>query len=54
MAELTKTKKNHCAGCRYWRRLGNSGYLHACHYLLDTGHSRRCKVAECDKKEARR
>ena len=36
-----------CRGCKYWRPLGDSGGLHACHFMLDTGVPRNCPAEKC-------
>lgn len=34
--------------CSYRRKLGND-YTEYCDYIGSTGHSRGCKISECDK-----
>lgn len=39
-----------CIGCKYWRPVNRSGYFNICHYCIDTGQSRDCDPAHCDKR----
>lgn len=38
-----------CEGCRYFRSLSMGEKYCICHYTLDTGQSRGCDAAHCDK-----
>lgn len=47
--------KNPCAGCRYWRPLnGAARGMRGCHYMFDTGRSRRREGERCLSREERR
>ena len=42
-----------CKGCKYWRRLYESGSNHySCHYCIDTGKLRGGTVEDCTVREA--
>lgn len=42
-----------CKGCKYWRRLYETGgNNYACHYYLDTGKLRGGTVEDCTVREA--
>lgn len=48
-------KKNpHCQGCKYYRPLHHDSKMYICHYLLDTGNPKNCRVENCDKRDARK
>lgn len=40
-----------CAGCKYYRALTSGTKPMACHYMFDTGNSRKNPPAECEVKE---
>lgn len=53
-------RKNDCHGCAYWRSMAYGGYrqsgeIHCCHYMLDTGKSRLklCGDGECTVRKER-
>lgn len=38
-----------CKGCTHYRQWMYRGDEFACHYILDTGYSRKCAADCCDK-----
>ena len=46
-------ERNRCAGCKYYRRLGNDHAM-CCNYLLDTGRRRERDGDECLSYEPKR